>query len=336
MIREAIGKLVMGKSLDAEEAAQAMAEIMDGEATGAQIGAFATALRMKGESVEEITGLARVMRERATPVEHNRPALDTCGTGGDGAKSFNVSTTAAFVVAGAGVPVAKHGNRAMSSQCGSADVLEALGVRLELSPEQVAHCLHEVGIGFMFAPLFHPALKYAGPARREIGIRTVFNILGPLTNPARAEMQLLGVADETIARKMAEVLRLLGTRHAVVVHGMDGLDELTTTDTSLLIDVRPAGITEQKIHPEHFGLALAKPADLSGGTAEENAAHTRAVLNGEAGPRRDIVLLNAAAALYAAEVVNTLGEGIELARKSLDSGIARRKLDKLVAVSNEA
>ncbi len=336
MIREAIGKLVSGQSLDSDEAAQAMAEIMDGEASGAQIGAFITALRMKGESVAEIAGLARVMRDRATHVEHDAPALDTCGTGGDGAKSFNVSTTAAFVAAGAGVVVAKHGNRAMSSQCGSADVLEALGVKLELGPEGVARCLHEAGIGFMFAPLFHPAMKHAGPARREIGIRTVFNILGPLTNPARAEMQLLGVADANIARKMGEVLQMLGSRHAVVVHGLDGLDELTTTGPSLLIDVRPAGIIEQEVNPTELGLPIAQPADISGGDAAQNAAYTRAVLAGEPGPRRDIVLLNAAAALYAADVVNTLAEGLDLARKALDGGLAQRKLDKLIAVSNAA
>ncbi len=336
MIREAIGKLVSGQSLNSDEAAQAMAEIMDGEASGAQIGAFITALRMKGEAVSEIAGLARVMRDRATHVEYDAPMLDTCGTGGDGAKSFNVSTTAAFVAAGAGVVVAKHGNRAMSSQCGSADVLEALGVKIELGPEGVARCLHEAGIGFMFAPLFHPAMRHAGPARREIGIRTVFNILGPLTNPARAEMQLLGVADENIARKMGEVLQMLGSRHAVVVHGLDGLDELTTIGPSLLIDVRPEGIIEQQVNPTDLGLDLAQAADISGGNAEQNAAHTRAVLAGEPGPRRDIVLLNAAAALYAADVVNTLAEGLDLARKSIDSGIAQRKLDKLIAVSSQA
>ncbi len=334
MIREAIGKLVSGQSLDSDEAALAMAEIMDGEASGAQIGAFVTALRMKGESVAEIAGLARVMRDRATHVEHDAPALDTCGTGGDGAKSFNVSTTAAFVAAGAGVVVAKHGNRAMSSQCGSADVLEALGVKLELGPEGVARCLREAGIGFMFAPLFHPAMKHAGPPRREIGIRTVFNILGPLTNPARAEMQLLGVADANIARKMGEVLQMLGSRHAVVVHGLDGLDELTTTGPSLLIDVRPEGIIEQEVNPTDLGLATAQIADLSGGNAVQNAAYTRAVLAGQPGPRRDIVLLNAAAALYAADVVNTLAAGLELARQSIDSGLAQRKLDKLVQISN--
>ncbi len=334
MIREAIGKLVSGQSLDSDEAAQAMAEIMDGEASGAQIGAFITALRMKGETVAEIAGLARVMRDRATHVEHDAPALDTCGTGGDGAKSFNVSTTAAFVAAGAGVVVAKHGNRAMSSQCGSADVLEALGVKIELGPEGGTRCLHEAGIGFMFAPLFHPAMKHAGPARREIGIRTVFNILGPLTNPARAEIQLLGVADVHIARKMGEVLKMLGSRHAVVVHGLDGLDELTTTGPSLLIDVRPEGIVEREVNPTELELPIAQPSDISGGNAEQNAAYTRAVLAGESGPRRDIVLLNAAAALYAADVVNTLAEGLDLARKSIDSGIAQRKLDKLIAISN--
>jgi anthranilate phosphoribosyltransferase len=335
MIREAIGKLVSGQNLDSDEAALAMAEIMDGEASGAQIGAFVTALRMKGESVAEIAGLARVMRDRATHVEHDAPALDTCGTGGDGAKSFNISTTAAFVAAGAGVVVAKHGNRAMSSQCGSADVLEALGVKLELGPDGVAKCLREVGIGFMFAPLFHPAMKHAGPPRREIGIRTVFNILGPLTNPARAEMQLLGVADANIARKMGDVLQMLGSRHAVVVHGLDGLDELTTTGPSLLIDVRPEGIFEQEVNPTDLGLASAQPTDISGGNAEQNAAYTRAILAGEPGPRRDIVLLNAAAALYAADVVSGLVEGLDLARKSIDGGLAQRKLDKLIAVSNE-
>jgi len=338
MIREAIGKLVSGQHLGSEEAAAAMAEIMDGEATAAQIGAFVTALRMKGETSAEIAGLAGVMRERATLVHHDGPVLDTCGTGGDGAQSFNVSTAAAFVVAGAGVTVAKHGNRAISSSCGSADVLEALGVKLELGPEGVAKCLREAGIGFMFAPLFHPSMRHAGPARREIGIRTVFNILGPLTNPARAEAQLLGVADARIARQMAEVLAMLGSRHALVVHGSGGLDEIGLSGPTTVYEVRAGqAMCEYTIQPEDYGFAEAPLAAIRGGDAAANALTLRRILQGtEDGPKRDVVLLNAAAALVAADRAGDLAAGLRLAQTSIQSGAALHKLHQMVEVSHAA
>ena len=335
MIVEAINKLVCGESLTSKEAAGSMEEIMDGVATPAQISALLIALRMKGETVEEIAGLARVMRSRATPVEvADRDLVDTCGTGGDRSGTFNISTAAAIVAAAAGVHVAKHGNRAMSSRCGSADVLEALDVQINLDSEEVARCVRQVGIGFMFAPLFHPAMKYAAPVRREIGTRTVFNILGPLTNPAGASSQVLGVADPALAPKMAGVLELLGARHALVVHGHGGLDELSTTGQSLIYRVRMGHPTERiDLLPEDVGLPMSSMSDLMGGSAEENAVIVRAVLSGEPGSRRDVVLLNAAAALFAADSVSDLRQGIDLAGAAIDSGDALRTLGNLVEFS---
>ncbi len=335
MIVEAINKLVCGESLTSREAAGSMEEIMDGIATPAQISALLIALRMKGETVEEIAGLARVMRSRATPVEvADRALVDTCGTGGDRSGTFNISTTAAIVAAAAGVHVAKHGNRAMSSRCGSADVLEALDVQINLDSEEVARCVRQVGIGFMFAPLFHPAMKYAAPVRRELGTRTVFNILGPLTNPAGASSQVLGVADPSLAPKIAGALELLGTRHALVVHGHGGLDELSTTGPSLIYRVRLGQPTERiDLLPGDVGLPEASIEDLLGGSAEENAVIVRLVLSGERGPRRDVVLLNAAAALFAADEVANLKEGIERAGEAIDSGAALTTLANLVAFS---
>ncbi len=333
MIKEAITTLISGQSLTMDEAASVMEEIMDGEVTPAQFGALVTALRLKGETVEEIAGLARVMRAKAVLVKVSGPLVDTCGTGGDGLSTFNISTTAAFVVAGAGLKVAKHGNRAMSSQCGSADVLEALGVKLELTAEQVARCLGEVGIGFMFAPSFHPAMKYATAPRREIGIRTVFNILGPLTNPAGATAQVLGVADGSLLEKMALVLKSLGCRHALVVHGEDGLDEITLTSQTKVAELKKGNINNYTVRPEDFGLARTGLEDLKGGTAEENAALLGSILSGAPGPPRDVVLLNAAAALLAGDKVDTLEQGIDLARQALDSGRALAKLEQLVKLS---
>ncbi len=333
MIREAIQALVSGKSLTMDEASQVMNEIMEGQVTPAQFGAFVTALRIKGETVEEIAGLAKVMRAKAIPVTVSGPVVDTCGTGGDGSSTFNISTTAAFVVAGAGLKVAKHGNRAMSSHCGSADVLEALGVKLELTAAQVQKCLEEVGFGFMFAQVFHPAMKYAGAPRREIGIRTVFNILGPLTNPAGARAQVLGVADGTLLEKMASVLKSLGSQHALVVHGEDGLDEITLTGKTQVCELNKGSIRSYSISPEEFGFSRTSPDSLKGGTAEENAAILRSVLGGEHGPRRDVVLMNAAAALMAGDRVTSLQEGIDLAREALDSGRALSKLEQFIAVS---
>ncbi len=335
MIVEAIDKLVRGESLMFDEAAGAMGEIMDGEATPAQIAALVIALRMKGETVEEIAGLARVMRLRATPVElGDTEVVDTCGTGGDRSGTFNISTAAALVAAAAGVPIAKHGNRAMSSRCGSADVLEALGVQINLDAEEVARCVRYVGIGFMFAPLFHPAMKYAAPVRRELGTRTVFNILGPLTNPAGARSQVLGVADPALLPKMAGVLEMLGARHALVVHGHGGVDELSTTGPSIIYRVRAGHPTEQiELRPEELGLAIAPREALLGGSAEENAAIILSVLRGERGPRRDVVALNAAAGLFAAELAPTIQEGIALAEQAIDSGAALNTLERLIEFS---
>jgi len=333
MIREAIGALVDGCSLTEAEAAAVMEEIMSGEATPAQFGAFVTALRLKGETVDEIAGMARVMREKARRVHVEGVLLDTCGTGGDARGTFNVSTAAAFVAAGAGARVAKHGNRAMTSRCGSADVLEALGARIDLSPEEVKACLEETGVGFMFAPSFHPAMKFAAGPRREIGVRTVFNILGPLTNPAGAACQVLGVADPSLAETMALVLARLGSRRALVVHG-DGLDEMSISGPTLVCELVEGCVRQYVVTPQEVGLALSEAASVAGGTPEENAAALREVLAGHAGPRRDIVLLNAAAGLVALERAAALAEGVALAAEAIDSGAARDRLERFVAVSN--
>jgi anthranilate phosphoribosyltransferase len=333
MIKEAISQVVDGKSLAMNEAAQVMAEIMDGQVTPAQFGAFVTALRLKGETVEEIAGMAQTMRAKAVRVTIDEPVVDTCGTGGDNSATFNISTTAAFVVAGAGVKVAKHGNRAMSSKCGSADVLEALGVKIDLTAEQVQRCLKEVGIGFMFAPSFHPAMKYATVPRREIGIRTVFNILGPLTNPAGAQAQVLGVADGTLVEKMANVLKLLGCKHALVVHSEDGLDELTVTSKTFISELKNNKLRTYTIAPEEIGLPSAKLDDLKGGTAMENASLLRDILSGKAGPAMDAVLLNAAAALLVADRVETIADGILFARGAIGTGRALDKLNGLITLT---
>ncbi len=333
MIKEAIATLVAGNSLAADEAALVMEEIMQGEATPAQFGAFVTALRLKGETVDEIVGLARTMRARAVPVIADGLVVDTCGTGGDGSQTFNISTTAAFVAAGAGLSVAKHGNRAMSSRCGSADVLEALGIKIELSADQVQRCLQEIGIGFMFAPAFHPAMKYAAVPRREIGIRTVFNILGALTNPAGAKAQVLGVADDSLVEKMALALQNLGCNHALVVHGEDGLDEITVSGKTHICELKSDNIVNYIISPEKIGLKQASSESLKGGNAKENAQLLRNILSGTPGPQRDAVLMNAAAVLLAGDKVQTLQKGVELAQKTIDSGLALDKLEKLIEFS---
>ena len=334
-MQESLSKLARGADLSAAEAEAAMAAIMGGEATPAQIGAFLMGLRQKGESVEEILGCARAMRAVATPVRSQHPLLvDTCGTGGDGAGTFNISTTAAFVVAGAGLPVAKHGNRAASSRTGSADVLEALGVRIDLTPEDVGHCLDEVGIGFLFAVRHHGAMRHASGPRRELGFRTVFNLLGPLCNPAGAQVQVVGVPEARWVRPVAEVLRRLGSQRALVVHGTDGLDELTLAGASLMADTADAGeIQPREVRPEDAGVPAADPAALRGGTPAENAGITLAVLSGEPGPRRDVVLLNAAAALVAAGLAADLAAGVGLARRAIDSGAALARLEALRSLS---
>ncbi len=333
-IKEAISKVILGEDLSEEEAEAVMSQIMAGEATPAQIGAFLTALRLKGETVEEITGCARAMRRSAIPVRpQRRDLVDTCGTGGDKTGTFNISTTAAFVVAGAGLAVAKHGNRSVSSHCGSADVLEALGVNLELTPEQVARCLDEVGIGFLFAPRLHPAMKYAIGPRREMGVRTIFNILGPLTNPAGATRQIMGVYDASLTSPLAQVLGKLGAQAAFVVHGADGLDELSTTGINRVSHLRDGSVRDFSLDPAELGLPGAQLEDLRGGTAQENAQITQAVLAGERGPRRDVVLLNTAAALVAGGMASDFEEGLQRAAEAIDSGRAREKLEGLVAFS---
>jgi anthranilate phosphoribosyltransferase len=333
MIKDAIATLVTGRSLSMDQAESAMTEIMNGEVTPAQFGAFVTALRIKGETSDEIAGMAKVMRAKAIPVHTDGPVVDTCGTGGDNSSTFNISTAAAFVVAGAGLKVAKHGNRAASSQCGSADVLEALGVKIDLNAQQVERCLKEVGIGFMFAPAFHPAMKYAGPPRREIGIRTVFNILGPLTNPAHAQAQVLGVAEASLTEKMAVVLRTLGCHHALVVHGDDGLDEISITGKTQVREVEGDRIRMYSVSPEDFGFSRTSLEDIKGSNPSENAASVRRILAGDAGPQRDVVLINAAAAIVAGDKARSLPEGAKLAAEAIDSGRALDKLEQLIKVS---
>jgi anthranilate phosphoribosyltransferase len=334
MIKEAIETVVNSRSLTFKEAAAVMEEIMSGEATPAQFAAFITALRIKGETIDEIAGLASVMQAKATPVQVTPPVVDTCGTGGDGLCSFNISTTAAFIVAGAGLKVAKHGNRAMSSHCGSADVLEALGVRIELGAEAVAQCLEIVGIGFMFAPVFHPAMKYATAPRREIGIRTVFNILGPLTNPAKAKFQVIGVPSKELGERIAFVLHRLGTEHSLVVHGVDGMDEISISRKSLVWDVNQHRVLPPyEVSPDDFGFMKASMTQIKGGTARQNAKILRGILSGEVGARRNIVIMNAAAALVAGNQASDLKEGASIAEQTLDSGKALAKLDELIKLS---
>ena len=336
MIRETIQKVVDGQDLTECETVDTMNEIMSGEATPAQVASFITALRIKGETVEEITGAARVMREKSTKIHTKHPfVVDTCGTGGDGAHTFNISTTAAFVVAGTGIPVAKHGNRAASSRSGAADVLKALGVNIEIGPEQVGACIDDVGIGFLFAVTLHGAMKYAIGPRREIGIRTIFNALGPLTNPAGAQAQVLGVYAPTLTESLAQVLNNFGTHRAFVVHGGDGLDEITTTTTTQVSELAGGAVNTYTLNPRELGIPTAQPSDLKGGTPEENAEMTLSVLRGEKGPKRDIVLLNAAAAIVAGGKAEDITAGLAAAAESVDSGRALEKLEGLKAKSNE-
>jgi anthranilate phosphoribosyltransferase len=313
-----------------------MAEILEGAATPAQTAGFIVALRMKGETVDELTGMVEAMLAAAERVRlpDGPPVVDIVGTGGDRAHTINVSTLAALVVAGAGGRVCKHGNRAASSATGTADVLEALGVRIDCGPDDVARCVAEAGIGFCFAPRFHPAMRHAGPTRRELGIPTAFNILGPLANPAGVGRLMIGVADESMAERMVGVLAARGCDRVLVVHGGDGLDELTTTTTSRVVELREGTVTSYDVDPEELGLALVEPEALVGGDPVTNAALARRVLAGEEGPHRDIVLLNAAAGLVAAGVVDDLPNGVETARASIDGGHAAQALDRLVAASN--
>ena len=330
MIREAIAAIVAGHDLSETDASQVMTEIMEGEATAAQIGAFLTALRLKGESIDELTGMARVMRAKALRVEMADALLDTCGTGGASFDPFNVSTAAAFVCAAAGVKVAKHGNRAATSASGSADVLEALGAKVDLTPDQVKTCIEQTGVGFLFAQAFHPAMRFVGPARREIGIRTVFNTLGPLTNPAGAQHQLLGVGDPASAPKVAAVLGRLGTRHALVVFSEEGLDEVSLSGWTLVNDLHDGAVSTYSITPEDAGLPRAPLEVLKSGSPFENADRMRTVFGGYGGPDRDFVLINSGAALIAADRAADLREGVKLAATAIDSGAAIRTLTSFI------
>ena len=335
MIQEAIGDLIAGADLGRARTRAVMDQIMSGQATDAQIGAFLVALRIKGETIDEIVGCAEVMREKATPIVTVRPELiDTCGTGGDASGTFNISTTVAFVACGAGLAVAKHGNRSISSQCGSADVLAALGVNVEASPEKVGECIDEVGIGFLFAIALHGAMKHAIGPRRELATRTVFNILGPLTNPAGAKRQLIGVFDGALTEALAGVLRELGSEQALVVHGSDGLDEITLTGPTQVTELRDGQVSTRQIHPGDFGLQTVSAEALKGGDADYNARILRGVLDGEEGPQRDVVLLNAGAAMVVGGLAEDITAGLDVARASIDSGKARHALDRLVEVSN--
>ena len=327
-VRAALAAVVEGKTLSMDEAHAAMGSVMDGEATQAQLAALLVALRMRGETVDELTGFARAMRERVLRVEAPEGAVDTCGTGGDGSHTFNISTAAALVVAAAGVPVAKHGNRAMTSACGSADVLEALGVATDLNPAEAGEALRRDGFAFLFAQGYHPAMKHAGPTRKEIGVRTAFNLLGPMTNPAGARRQVVGVGAASAAPKLAEVLRLLGAERALVVHG-DGMDELPLDGTGVLYDVTPAGVVRRQVVAAELGLTPAPMSALVGGDPAHNARLVEAVLAGEAGPRRDVVLLNAAAAFVAAGRVAGLGDGITMAAETIVAGKATDLLKQL-------
>ncbi len=333
MIREAIDAVVSRLTLSMEDAATVMREIMEGEATPGQLGALLAALRVRGETVEEIAGFATVMREKALKVNAGDQLVDTVGTGGDGQNTFNISTATAFVAAGAGLKVAKHGNRAASSSCGSADVLEALGVEFDLPPEGVERCINEIGIGFMFAPTFHPAMRHAAPIRREIGIRTAFNILGPLTNPAGARNLLVGVAFPDLGHKMAQVLRLMNTHHSIIVHGEGGLDEISLSGDTSVWEVIDDDLWEWKVTLEDIGLSQRSIEDVRGGSKEENAATMRRLFQGEAGPVRDYVLVNSAAVLLVGGLVLDLRGGIALAAEIIDSGAAMEKLEGLTELS---
>lgn len=349
MIKKAIANVVERQDISEGDMIEVMNQIMGGEATPAQIGAFITALRMKGETVAEIAGAARVMRDRATPIRVGRvldldredinldreTILDTCGTGGSGTRSFNISTTVAFVVAACGIKVAKHGNRSISSACGSADVLEKLGVNLDVTPEAVGQFIEELGVGFLFAPALHGAMKHAIGPRREIGIRTIFNILGPLTNPAGADRQVLGVYREELVETLASVLVRLGCKRGFVVHGRDGMDEVTLSAPTRVGEIRDGGVSLYTVEPEDFGLTRCELADLQGGDAGENAVIVRDVLAGKKGPKRDVVLLNAAFALVAAGVAADVPEGLDAAAEAIDSGRAQEKLEGLVRLTNE-
>jgi len=336
-IQSAIKAVTAGKSLSITEASNVFTSIMEGAATDAQIAAFIVGLRMKGESADEITGAAGVMRDKAARIvcDSHHNLIDTCGTGGDGSNSFNISTAAAFVAAGAGARVAKHGNRSVSSRSGSADVLEALGVNINLNAAQISGCLNSLGIGFLFAPALHSAMRHAAPARKQIGIRTVFNILGPLTNPARTANQLLGVFSPNLTETMAQVLRNMGSKRAFVVHGFDPIDEISVCAATQISEIKEGGITTYKIEPEDFGLKKAKPQEIAGGDSAFNASIIIDILNNKKGAARDVVVLNAAFALCAADIVQSPQDGIAAAQNSIESGAALGKLQALIEFTSK-
>lgn len=332
MIREAIAKLAAGSAITGEEAYDTFAEIMSGETSDAQISAFITALRLRGESPAVVAACAQAMREKLIAVDpHSEQAVDIVGTGGDGSHTFNISTTAALVTAACGITVAKHGNRSVSSKCGSADVLAALGVDIGMSPERMSECLRDIGIAFLFAPSLHPAMKYAIGPRREIGIRTIFNILGPLCNPANARRGLMGVYSSEMLDLMAAAALELGAEHLFVVHAEDGLDEITLTGTTRVAEIRAGEIENYELDPAKLGIRLCRPTDLVGGVPEENAGIVRKILGGEQGPRQDIVCLNAAAAIATTDKADSIEEGIQIAREAIASGAAREKLEQLIS-----
>jgi len=336
MIKDAIATLAARASLTEQEAETVMFEIMDGSATSAQIAAYLMGLRLKGETVEEIAGSVRAMRAKAVRIAVADPlVVDTCGTGGDGAHTFNISTTTALVLAGAGLTVAKHGNRSVSSKSGSADVLSALGVKIDLTAERVTDCINEVGIGFLFAPLYHGAMKHCAGPRQDMGIRTMLNLLGPLTNPAGASIQVLGVYEGRLTPLLGSVLMHLGSHHCFVVHGMDGLDEITLTTQTQISEATGGVLSNYLLNPKEFGLSLVSPKELAGGTPQDNAAITRDILQGRKGPKRDVVCLNAAPALVAARKAATLPDGFLLAGQAIDSGAAADKLARLIAWTNK-
>ncbi len=332
MIRDALAKLADRTNLSAQEAEEVMSEIMNGAAAPTQIAAYLMGLRQKGETVDEIVGSARAMRSRATRIRVGAQiVVDTCGTGGDGAHTFNISTTAALVVAGAGITVAKHGNRSISSKSGSADVLSALGAKIDLTPNRVADCIDEIGIGFLFAPRYHGAMQHCAGPRQEIGIRTLLNVLGPLTNPAGATYQVLGVYDVKLTEILGQVLLQLGSQHCFVIHGMDGMDEITLSDRTKLSEGKGGVVSSYFTAPEEFDLQRVAQNEISGGTPEDNARITKDILQGRKSPKRDIVCLNAAPAMVVGRKANTLQEGFRLAQQAIDSGAAAEKLDRLIA-----
>lgn len=335
MIKEAIHKVFKKENLTYEEAETVMNEIMEGEASAVQMSSYLTALGMKGETVEEITASAAGMRAHCVRLLHDMDVLEIVGTGGDGANSFNISTTSSLVISAAGIPVAKHGNRAASSKCGAADVLEALGVNITIAPEKSRELLEKIGICFLFAQNYHIAMKYVAPVRKELGIRTIFNILGPLANPAGANMELMGVYDETLVEPLAHVLANLGVKRALVVYGMDGLDEISLSAPTKVCEVKEKTFTSYEITPEQFGFTRCKKEDLVGGTPEENARITKEILAGKPGPKRDAVLMNAGAAIYMAGKADSIQAGIDLARELIDSGKAQKQLEKFVELSNQ-